>query len=160
MKSSSRVLIIFGLVLVLLVVVTVVLVLALGQRNIPLLPENTPEGTLQRYLQAVQDRDYQTAYGYLTIYPPPGGVPGGSSNLPDYDFWLRSAENANKFSWRVTLGNSRITGNNATIDVTAEVFNFRGPFSDPIRKINMSFSLIRKDSLWLITSPLDMWWIY
>jgi len=158
-KSSSRVLIIFGLVLVLLVVVTVVLVLVLGQRNIPLLPENTPEGAIQRYLQAVHDRDYQTAYGYLTIYPPSSGLPGGS-NLPDYDFWLRSAENANTFSWRVILGNSRITGNNATVDVTVEVFSFRGPFSDPVRKINMSFSLIRRDALWLITSPLDMWWIY
>ncbi len=158
-KPSSRILIIFGVVLVLLVVITVVLVLALGQRSVPLLPENTPEGTIQRYLQAVQDRDYQKAYGFLTVSPLPTGIPGGS-NLPDYDFWLRSAEHANTLSWRVILGNSWIRGNNATVDITAEVFSFQGPFSNPVRRINMTFSLIRKDSLWLITSPLDMWWIY
>jgi len=30
------------------------------------LPENTPEGTVQRYLQALKEGDYSTAFGFLS----------------------------------------------------------------------------------------------
>ena len=72
----------FGIALAALIVVTVVLVLTIGQGTAPLLPENTPEGVVQRFLLAIQDNDYLAAYGYLNI------VENGQKL--SYDEWLRS----------------------------------------------------------------------
>jgi len=52
--------------LVLVLIVASVVVVFLGDRgDTALLPEDTPEGIVQRYLQAIEDGDSRRAYGYL-----------------------------------------------------------------------------------------------
>ena len=67
MNSSRRWLIIFAIVISILVTMTVFLVLLTKGNEVTLLSENTPQGTVQRYLIAVQEENYQEAYGYLSI---------------------------------------------------------------------------------------------
>ena len=49
-----------------LVVVSLVVALATGSGEPPLLAEDTPEGTVQRYIRAIQDADYAGAHALLT----------------------------------------------------------------------------------------------
>ncbi|MBF8299422.1 MAG: hypothetical protein HW397_471 [Dehalococcoidia bacterium] len=48
-----------------LVLASVLVAVARGGREIQDYPENTPDGVVQRYLKAVWEEEYQTAYGYL-----------------------------------------------------------------------------------------------
>ena len=66
MKSSSRLLLGFGITIGILVVVAVALVLS-TRGSVPLLPEDTPQGTVQRFLTALQNKDLQKAYTYLSL---------------------------------------------------------------------------------------------
>ncbi len=69
MKTSSRWLLIFGVTIGVLVIAAVVLVLTMPTPETRLLPEDTPEGIVQRYFLALEAEDYVTAYSYLS--PPP-----------------------------------------------------------------------------------------
>ncbi len=161
MRSSSRVLIGFGVVLAVLVITTIVLVFTLGQRNLPQLAENTPEGTLQRYLLAIQDREFQKAYSY--IYIPPVSSPTDPKAVypaSSYEFWIISAENAASKTWKANLGRITISGNTATVAVTVEVFQTQGLFENPVSTNNVIFSLQKQGTDWLITAPVDVYWVY
>jgi hypothetical protein len=159
MQSSNRVLIGFGIGLAVLVILTVVLVLSLGQKSAPALPQNTPEGTVQAYLVAVQEKDYTRAYSYLMPFPTP------TDNLkpyPPYSYenWLNSARNTGNVAWKATLGRTSITGNKATVEVNIEVFRPAGPFDNPVHTNNITFALTQEGDRWLITTPTDLFWIY
>jgi hypothetical protein len=161
MRSSSRVLLGFGIAVAVLVIATIVLVFTLGQKNMPLLDENTPEGTVQRYLLAIQDREFTRAYGYIYIpsAPTPTDVP--KPVYPStYDYWLISAENAANKTWKASLGRTTVSGNIATVAVTVEVFMTRGLFENPVSTNNVVFSLQKQGANWLITSPSDVYWVY
>jgi hypothetical protein len=162
MRSSSRVLIGFGIALAVLVVVTIVLVFTLGQKNIPLLDESTPEGTVQRYLLAIQDQEYSKAYSYLSIppSPSPNGAPKPVYPATSYDFWLMSAQNAAKNTWKANLETTVVSGNTATVSLTVEVFRTRGLFENPVSTNTVTFSLQKEGTGWSITSPIDVYWVY
>ena len=67
MRASGRWLLIFGVAIGVLTVVSIVLGLTLGgELTASLLPEDTPEGTVQRYILAIGAEDYEEAYGYLS----------------------------------------------------------------------------------------------
>ncbi len=53
-------------VVVALVVISLVVALATGSDESPLLAEDTPEGTVQRYVLALQDADYAAAHALLS----------------------------------------------------------------------------------------------
>ena len=65
MDNSRRWFAVFASIIALLVLVSVVLVFISEGREARLLPADTPQGIVQRYLIALQKRDYQQAYGYL-----------------------------------------------------------------------------------------------
>ena len=91
--------IIFAIVIGVLVIVTVSLVLSTKGDKIVLLPEDTPQGIVQRYLMAVQDKDYQQAYNYLSF--------DTSGEITTYDDWLSSValpQTSNQTAWEATLG--------------------------------------------------------
>jgi len=67
MQSSNRLMYIFGLVIIALVLVTS------GTRywffpgcRLPLLPADSPEGTVQRYLWPFSNKNFPEAYDYLS----------------------------------------------------------------------------------------------
>ena len=152
MKSSNRLLIIFGSAIGVLVLVAIILVLAMPAHQPALLPEDTPEGTVQRYFIALQNEDYAKAYSFITQPEDPKMT---------YDMWrgqyYRPAE---KNSWKVTIGKAKIIGNEATVDVVIDVFRPQGPLSDPINTNDISFSLRKARAGWTIISPFDLWWLY
>jgi hypothetical protein len=152
-KPSSRWLIIFGAAIGALVIVAIALVFTLGgPRSTPPLPENTPEGTVQRYFLALQAEDYVTAYSYLS--PPP------SAKLT-YDDWVRSIYTpAEKSEWKVTLGKSAVTGSEATVNVVIDVFRAGEPLDNPVHTHHVTFFLKQEGTSWKITSPWDVWWLF
>ncbi len=153
MRSSRRWLFAFGLAIGLLVIVTVVLVLTTSSRgDEPLLPEDTPEGTVQRFLLAVRDGDYLAADSYLS--------PTIHDNT-DYDLRRnRVVGPGEEPGWRVTLGKSIVRDDEATVDVTVSVFRPRGPFENSVSTHLVTFFLKKEGTSWSITSPVNLWWLY
>ena len=152
-RSSRRWLFTFGLAIGVLVIVTVVLVLTTSSPiDKPLLPEDTPEGTVQRYLLAVRDKDYLAAEGYL------------SPTIDDkiaYDLRQnRVTELGEGSGWKATLGKSIVRDDEATVDVTVAVFRPRGPFENSVRTHQVTFFLKKEGTSWSITSPVNLWWLY
>jgi hypothetical protein len=159
MKTSSRLLIGFGAAIAVLVIVAVVLVLTLGQASSPALPGNTPQGTVQRYLQAVQNKDYTTAYNMLD--------PAATTNpkFPDgpqqtFDDYVMSAQGASNNTWKATLGTLSDNGTNASVEIEIEVFSPQGPFGNSTYSHNITFVLKKSGDKWIITAPSDLFWLY
>ena len=153
MKSSHRWLITFGLAIGVLVIVTVVLVLTTTQRGEEaLLPEDTPEGTVQRFLLTVRDEDYLAAESYLS----PTIDDKTDSALPKN----RIVQSGEKTGWKATLGKSVVKNDEATVEVTVDVFQPRGPFENSIRSYQVTFFLKKEGATWRITSPVNLWWLY
>jgi len=152
-KPSSRWLLIFGAAIGVLVIVAIVLVFTMGRPGgAPLLPEDTPQGTVQRYFLALQAEDYVTAYSYLS--PPP------SAKLT-YDDWVRSIYTpTEKSEWKVTLGKKAVSDSEATVDVVIDVFRPGGPFDNPVSTQRVTFFLKQEGTSWKITSPWDVWWLF
>jgi len=156
MDSSRRWLLVFGSIVGVLVIVTIALVLFTGGNEPELLPRNTPEGTVQRYLIAIQDGDYQEAFGYLKF--------DASEPFINYEDWLRMVAgypgDYNRSAWKATLGRTEQTGTNASIEVTIDTFRPGGPFEDPVQRQDLLFQLTRAGEGWLITSPTYIYWNY
>ena len=153
MKSINRLPLAFGIAIGLLTMVAVVLVLATaGAEDGPLLPEDTPEGTVQRFLLALEDEDYLKAYGYLS--------PPTSEDVPYESMRKRLARSGEKLGWKATLGKSLVMDDEATVDVVVDVFSPRGPFENPVRTHHITFFLKKTEASWTITSPVNLWWLY
>jgi hypothetical protein len=153
MKASTRFLVISGVAIGVLVVVTVVLVLTLGNgKTISLLPEDTPEGVVQRYLLALEDEDYEEAYGYLSSTAREEAFYG----LSWQDYFGGYGE---KPAWQAALGESWVLVNVATVDVTFTIFQHRG-LLDPTHTNHVTFRLNKEGDSWGITSPTRFWFLY
>jgi hypothetical protein len=154
MKSSNRFLLGFGIAITILVVITVTLVVT--NRSIaPLLPENTPQGTVQRFLLAVQEHDFQKAYSYLHVEEK--GV------KLTYDDWAQSVTprfQTSSTAWKATLGKTVVTGDIATVEVLIDIFQPGGPFENPVRTQVDSYQLKQISGAWLITTRPWLYWFY
>lgn len=153
MKSSTRWLLGFGIAIAVLVIVAVVLVLTMPAQEVQLFPEDTPEGTVQRYFLALQAEDYLKASGYVS--PPP------SERSLYEEMWGEPLIHlGEKTEFKVTLGKSVVKDNEATVDVVVDVFRPGGPFENPVRTQNITFFLKKEGTSWKITSPWDIWWLF
>jgi hypothetical protein len=153
MNSSSKWLIIFAGIIGTLALIAVVLVLVTGGKNVTLLAADTPQGTVQQYLIALEEGDYQRSYNYL------------SPNLPgtmSYDDWLSQNTNrpAGQTGWRATLGKTVQNGNYATVEVMIETSYPGGMMSSSQSNLPVTFDLSETGNSWLITSPTYIYWIY
>jgi hypothetical protein len=160
MKTSSRALIGFGIIIAVLIIVAITLVLTLGKGNPPLLSENTPQGIVQRYLIAIQEKNYPAAYNYLA--PPDTSDPNyvKGSPLSSFDNWVMTTQYAGNSTWKANLGKVTILGATANVEIIVDHFRPEGPFGNPVNTNNLTFFLKTVDSKWLITSPLDLYWLY
>ena len=153
MRSSRRWLLVFGLTIGVLIIVTVALVLTASSRgDEPLLPEDAPEGTVQRFLLAIRDEDYLAAESYL------------SPTIDDkvtYDLRQnRLAGPSEDPGWKATLGKSIVRDDETIVDVTIDVFRTRSPFENSVHTYQIAFSLKKEGISWSITSPVNLWWLY
>ena len=151
MKTSSRWLLIFGVTIGVLVIVAVALVLTMPTPETHLLPEDTPEGIVQRYFLALQAEDYVTAYSYLS---------SSTQKTNPYEVWRGGIyRSEDRSGLRVTLGKSVVTGNEATVEVTVDIFRPGGPFQNPVRTQHLTFFLEKEGTSWKISSPWYVWWL-
>lgn len=153
MKSSSRWLYMFGIAIGVLVIATVVLALTTGSpSDKPLLSEDTPEGTVQRFLVAVRDGDYLAAEGYLS--------PSDDDRTELKFLRNRAIGSSEGPGWKATLGNTIIRDDEASVEVTVDVFRPRGPFDNAVNTQQITFFLVKEEGSWKITSPVNIWWLY
>ena len=154
MKTSSRFLLGFGIFILVIVAAAVTIALVGGNEQIKLLPENSPEGTVQRFLTAVKDQDYTKAYGYLHLT-------SDQLKYNSYDNWIQSTQSSrNASSWKASIVKSTVRENDATVDVAIEVFRPEGPLSNPVSTNQVTFILRNENGKWLINSPADLYWLY
>jgi hypothetical protein len=160
MKTSNRTLVVFGIGIALLVVVAVILGLTLGKEKTPLLSENTPQGIVQRYLLAIQEKNYPVAYDYLS--PPDVNDPNyiKQSPISSYDNWVTSAQYSGNSVWKANLGKVDFSGTTANVDVIIDSFRPEGPFGNSVSNHTVTFFLKKVGDNWLITSPVDLYWLY
>jgi len=145
-KASTRFLVISGVAIGVLVMVAVVLVLIVGDGgSTTLLPEDTPEGVVQRFLLALEAEDYEEAYGYLH---------SSARAERSYLSWvspLRWYEE--QPGWKATLGESLVEGNEAIVEVNYTRFYPSAPLVDPVFNHKIIFRLQKEGVSWGITSP-------
>ena len=112
-------------------------------------PENTPEGVVHNYVLAVLNRDYPKAYTYLADLV----------NKPSYDNFRHSfaTGSLNPATARVKIGNTQVTGEDATVEVST-VNAPSDPFSSEYSNSG-SAQLVRQNGLWKISSmpAYNMW---
>ena len=154
MKSSSRFLLVFGIIIVAIIGVAVALAVTGGNEPVKLLRENSPEGTVQRFLMAIKDHDYLKAYGFLA--PQPELNKGDS-----YENWVRSLQSSrDTSSWKAGILKSTVRDDNATVEVVVDVLRPEGPIVNPVTTNQVTFMLQKQDGRWLINQPADIWWLY
>jgi hypothetical protein len=152
-RSSSRGLAVFGAVIGLLSIVTLIVVLIVSGRPVELLPGDSPQGIVQRYIIAVEQKDYPAAWGYIAPQPLEKGI--------TYEIWLQSMGYPPEQSTRkATLGEVSFRGDTATVVVAIDRFRYSGPFQDPVNTNYVTFSLQLIGSAWKITDPVYIWWLY
>ena len=104
--------------------------------------DDTPEGVVHNYVVAVLNKEYEKAYGYLADL----------ENKPTYDEFHNSflTGMVNPDSSGVDVGQSDITGDDATVDVTL-VYNPTDPFSTGYRDTQRAI-LVLQNGAWKISS--------
>ena len=156
MKSHNRLLIGFGAGILALVIISIALVIAVGQQEPALLPENSPEGTVQRYMIAVQSGDLNKAYDYLAPVEP-----GDVNYKPQTrEQWIASGQYRSDNTWKANLVKVILSGDTARVDVIIETFRAGGPFDNPTYSRTITFNLSKQGEKWLILSPHDLYVFY
>ncbi|MGA2368940.1 MAG: hypothetical protein ABSF74_10280 [Dehalococcoidia bacterium] len=155
MSNSSRFLLGFGILILVIVAAAVIIAVTGSNQPIKILPENSPEGTVQRFLTAVKDRDYTKAYDFLAPQT-------GTDKVNTLDQWVQSTQYSRNTtsSWKASIVKSTITDDNATVEVAIDVFRPNGPFADPVSSNHITYLLQKVGDRWLIEQPVDLWWLY
>ncbi len=151
MKSSRRFLLVFGAAILALAALMLILTLTLGGQEAPLFPADTPQGVVQRYLQALDRSDYTTAATYLATTD----INGKPLTPP---FTPYPVPEASRPAHRVSLGQVSVSGTTATVEVVVETFRPAGPFNNSVMTNHISFSLRQESGNWRIAAPTDYYW--
>ena len=132
--SNQRANRILGLSVAAISIVAFIAVLAVKETT-PQLDSNTPEGTVQQYLQSVTARDFDSAITYLAS--------DTKCKIEDFDqAYIQD-------SVRISLSNTSITSDSASVKVSIE--NSSGdPFGGSYAEAQ-TFRLTKSDSGWKIS---------
>ena len=156
MKKTDKFLVGFVVAVILLVVVA--FVVALRHPKATYQPEDKPEGIAFNYLFALQQGDYERAYGYLS--PSVKGYPA------DVSKFRRDIQNSWNFSGlkdnSVTLEvlSSETTGRLAVITIRQTTFYENGLFDSGEYSNTFDMTLQQeKDNAWKIVNS-DNYWVY
>jgi hypothetical protein len=154
MKTSNRFLLGFGIIIMAIVATAVTLAITGSNEQVKVLPETSPEGTVQRFLMAVKDHDYLKAYGYLAPQP--------EQNKGDtYENWVRSVQSPrDTSSWKASILKSTVRDDTASVEVAVDVLRPEGLLVNPVTTNQVTFMLQKEDGRWLINQPVDIWWLY
>jgi hypothetical protein len=120
------------------------IVVALVTRSGGLLPADSPEGAVQRYLRALQDRDYEVAYGYLS---------STSKNSCSLKEFLRQASYREVRDSHMTLEDTRRLDGTAIVSARVTVFDPEVPFAPSESSWEQTFELKLENGQWRVTWP-------
>jgi hypothetical protein len=149
-SNSSRWLLGVALVVLALVVLAVVVALVNRPGEATLLSEDTAEGTVQRYLLAIEEDDRQRAYGYL------------SSELQEtctYDTIRRSTDWFRPEEMLITLEGTEPLDGKVEVRVRITQFYISSPLRDAIplsakeSSYTERFTLEQAEGVWRFTEP-------
>ncbi len=152
MSSSNRFLLGFGIGILLIIAVAITISLIGSNQPVKMLPENTPEGTVQRFLTAIKDQDYTGAEALVA-------PPSETDTYNSLEQWVKSRQSAGSTdsSWKASIVKSTVKGDSATIQVAVDIFRPGGLLTDPVSTSQVTFSLHKAGDGWLIDQPVDLW---
>jgi hypothetical protein len=110
-------------------------------------PEGSPEDALQRYLLALEDEDYETAYGYLS------DDVQARCTLQEF---LRYAPQTEVRDSELVLEDSRTFDDTALISASVRVYETGSPFETDEYSYERIFELAREDGAWRLSG--GEWW--
>lgn len=129
-----------------LVVGGIVAAVVTGRGNADLLPLDSPEGIVQRFLLAMKDERYQEAYDYL------------ASDLQErcsHEEFSRYASYSDLSDGHVTLEDSRVEDGTALVRARVAVFQPNVPFPSEY-SYEQTYELRLEEGEWRLTRP--DWW--
>ncbi len=130
-----------------LMAAAVAVALVTTRGGVDLLPADSPEGVVQRYLLAMEREDYQEAYGYLS------SDLRATCSLEDFvsrGYWPDTRED------QVTLEKTHDLDGLALVKVKVTVFHHDAPFGASEYSYERSFDLKLEEGQWRLTGP--EWW--
>ncbi len=116
-------------------------------RDVDLMPEDTPEGVLQRYLIALKDEEYEEAYGYLSREQ--------RDRCTLSEFFSRAPRTRVRDS-RVTLADTQTFGDTAIVRAEITTFEADVPFGSSEYSRDRNYSLRLEAGEWRLEEP--HWW--
>jgi hypothetical protein len=124
------------------------LAVVLSRQEPQLLPEDTPAGVVQRFLQAIEGREYQRAYDYLTAR-------NVSGDLRSYDEFRRDtgfSRRTERGTVQVVLDGEQVEGDTAEVFVRMTRYNPNAPglLGSPVAQQRDGFRLRREEGVWRI----------
>ncbi|MBF8268285.1 MAG: hypothetical protein HW388_1793 [Dehalococcoidia bacterium] len=149
---SSRWLAGVALAILALIVLSVAVTLLNRQREAAPLPEDTPEGTVQRFLLAIDAGDSQTAYSYLSSRLQESCT---QQNLRDSARWLEEGDLS------ATIEDTKSTKTlDGQVEVQVRITQFHvssppfPPFGGPQESSNTAWYILEKEGeVWRFTAP-------
>ena len=113
-------------------------------RDVDLLPADSPEGVVQRFLLALEDQDYREAFAYLTA--------SAQTRCP-LDEFIRQASYREFRDSHITLeGTQRLDGS-AIVTARVTVFEPEIPFGSSEYSYDQTFQLRREEGQWRLSWP-------
>ncbi len=146
-RSSDKLLVIMVAGIAGFIVIGVVALFFVGNRGEAVFAPGSPEAVTQNYLKALEDQDWEEAYGYLSESVK-------SSRVRDSYIQRKGAghvdEDANR---RIVLERSEVTGTEAKITISISTFRSSGPMETSDYTSRIDFRLQKEGDYWKITAP-------
>lgn len=116
--------------------------------------EDTPDGVAFNYLLALQQRNYERAYGYLapTLYDYPASAEEFVDEL------TKRAMLGRLDSATLEIGATDVTGDLAVVEVERTTFAEGGLFDSGQYSDTFNMKLRRVDGAWKLVEADDFWW--
>ena len=157
MRSTDKFLI--GIVVGVIILIGVALAVALLRPEPTFQPEDTPEGVAHNYLLALQQKEYERAYGYLSrsLESYPASVDIFIDNIDDYSWQFRDLQDG---SITLSVETTDVISERAEVTVRENHFHEGGLFdsSQYTQTFEMRLRFDTARNAWKITGS-DSYWV-
>lgn len=153
MKSTDKFL--TGIVIAVVLLVGVAFAVAFLRPKPTYRSEDAPEGVAHNYLLALQQANYERAYGTLapTISGHPASAQAFADDIRNYSWNFRLDDT----STTLTVEAARITGDQAAVTVRETHFNQGGLFESSQYTNTFEMRLRREEGVWRIIGAESYW---